>query len=683
MHAATPLHGAAVPGRRILADANETIAAALKNNIAATAGASLFLYVIVAVLQQSDAELILPSSVFDLGGLLGNVKDGIPGGAVVAPLLQVKIPLALFYTLGPVALLLFHAAMVLNPVTLATAATPVRWLAIWLAPVALALIRWRFAPYVSARPEPPPVGRAMEALQTVALACDTGIVMIALLLGAADAMHQRHRLTRMRSIMARACRHAAMIWLVIVLGAGALSWLLTAKPGEDAPAIVWVCVPASLLLLGWLTEGRLVHRPAGLVRRWPGLRSPIVMEDFDLAGRTWLLAIFAGLAALPSFARALDLSGQSLVARAPSDALIQTLLTPDKSATKWKGNDKNGDNEWVATTSHRIADARTVAWRAEGRGIRLARWNFPGGRFDRATMALIGLRGANLERASLDFVNMIDGDLSGARMVGASLRSALLDGADLTATRVQGANFSKASLTGAKLIGANPSIGPRQPVPGVIRVANDQSDANETTPCDPAKWPVELRTDFSGANLSGANITSADLTCANLSGVTMNGQTDVTKTILTGADLTGADLTDATLSGARFENAKARFVTMTTGTKLDQTNLQDADLQHASLRGVIFKDALNVNSVKFQYADVRCAVFPADFTGAHLDNAIITGARLAQGKDGTPGRLLVNAKLLTAKQSLRLSPPGQDDLATLSAECRAAINAASSSPAKP
>src|SRR4029077_7053453 len=136
---------------------------------AAAASASLFLYVIVAVLQQSDADLILPSSVFDLGGLLGNVKEGILGGAFVAPLLQVKIPLALFYTLGPVVLLVFHAAVVLDPATLAVASPPVRWLAIWAAPAALALIPWGFAPYVSARPDPPPVGRAMEALQTVAL----------------------------------------------------------------------------------------------------------------------------------------------------------------------------------------------------------------------------------------------------------------------------------------------------------------------------------------------------------------------------------------------------------------------------------------------------------------------------------------------------------------------------------
>src|SRR4029077_17526588 len=108
MSSAAALPGETAPRSQLLAD-NKDAVATLKNNSAAAASASLFLYVIVAVLQQSDADLILPSSVFDLGGLLGNVKEGILGGAFVAPLLQVKIPLALFYTLGPVVLLVFHA----------------------------------------------------------------------------------------------------------------------------------------------------------------------------------------------------------------------------------------------------------------------------------------------------------------------------------------------------------------------------------------------------------------------------------------------------------------------------------------------------------------------------------------------------------------------------------------------
>jgi hypothetical protein len=130
MSSAAALPGETAPRSQLLAD-NKDAVATLKNNAAAAASASLFLYVIVAVLQQSDADLILPSSVFDLGGLLGNVKEGIPGGAFVAPLLQVKIPLALFYTLGPVVLLVFHAAVVLDRPRLLSPRPRVRWLAIW------------------------------------------------------------------------------------------------------------------------------------------------------------------------------------------------------------------------------------------------------------------------------------------------------------------------------------------------------------------------------------------------------------------------------------------------------------------------------------------------------------------------------------------------------------------------
>jgi hypothetical protein len=62
-------------------------------------------------IKQSDAELILPSSRFDLGGLVDRFKAGIPGGAFITPVLQVQIPLYLFYTVAPVALLALHAVM--------------------------------------------------------------------------------------------------------------------------------------------------------------------------------------------------------------------------------------------------------------------------------------------------------------------------------------------------------------------------------------------------------------------------------------------------------------------------------------------------------------------------------------------------------------------------------------------
>jgi hypothetical protein len=151
-------------------------------NFSLGAAVLLFAYVGLAVLKQSDAELILPSSRFDLGGLLEKFKEGVPGGAFVTPLLQIEIPLKIFYTVGPVGLLILHAAIVLQPHLLTRAAVPLRILAIWLPPLVLGLIRWRFAPFVSSRPQPPPpTAIALEALQIIALAADIAVTAVAIL----------------------------------------------------------------------------------------------------------------------------------------------------------------------------------------------------------------------------------------------------------------------------------------------------------------------------------------------------------------------------------------------------------------------------------------------------------------------------------------------------------------------
>ena len=200
-----------------MADESESLQSAVKANLSAAVAVALFLYVILAVLKQSDTELILPSSTFDLGGLLEKVKDGIPGGTFITPIFQIKIPLTLFYTLGPIGLVIVHSALVLDRRALANATAPLRFLAVWTPPLALALMRWRFAPYVAARPEPPPVGLAIEKLQTLALAFDTVVVVVAILRRALDRGGAKDRGVRFRGLLARGCRHGATVWLIILL----------------------------------------------------------------------------------------------------------------------------------------------------------------------------------------------------------------------------------------------------------------------------------------------------------------------------------------------------------------------------------------------------------------------------------------------------------------------------------
>ena len=378
---------------------NGSLATAVKANLSAAAATAVFLYVIVGVLQQSDAELVLPGSAFDLGGLLKEVKEGIPGGSFIAPILQVKIPLTLFYTLGPIGLLAVHAAVVLDRRALAAAIVPLRFAAIWTPPVTLALIRWRFAPYVLARPDPSPVGLAMEALQTVALALDAAVVATSLLRRPLDLWGATDRAVRLRAVLARGCRHGATVALIMLLLPD-LPGLVSGHAPIGAVVITKFALVAALVL-PWLAEGGL-FRVVQQGLRVGRYRSQVVMEDLTMIGRAGLLAAFIGIAALPGFARGMDLDGASLVAKTPADKLVDTLLSDEKTHPDWRpGSDRR--KVWRDDTVLRVADARLVAWRSDGRGIGLARWKFPDGHFDRATMALIRMGEAEIQRASFDW----------------------------------------------------------------------------------------------------------------------------------------------------------------------------------------------------------------------------------------------------------------------------------------
>jgi hypothetical protein len=286
--------------------------------------------------------------------------------------------LTLFYTLGPVGLLVVHAAVVLDRRALATAVAPIRFLAIWAPPTTLALIRWRFAPYVGARPDPTPIGLAMEALQTVALALDAAVVAAALLRRPLDIWGATDRAVRLRAVLARGCRHGVTVSLIILLL-------------RDVPQLIsgWAVIGSATiakfalavaLLLPWLAEGGLFRASRqGLRVRW--YRSQVVMEDLNMIGRAGLLAAFIGLAALPSFARVLDLSGASLVAKTPVETLVETLLAGVLSESRMQGNpraDEKTEPNWLSSSADRelwrnhtvlrVADARLVAWRSDGPG---------------------------------------------------------------------------------------------------------------------------------------------------------------------------------------------------------------------------------------------------------------------------------------------------------------------------
>ena len=139
----------------------------------------IVLYVAIAALNQSDAELVLPFSKFDLGIVLEQFKEGIPGGAFVAPILKIQVPLSIFYVFAPIVILLLHAYVVWRRDPLDAAPTLLRLLAIWSPPVTIAIMRWRFTPFVFSRPTPPIVGEGILLLHAVALILDGAVVAVA------------------------------------------------------------------------------------------------------------------------------------------------------------------------------------------------------------------------------------------------------------------------------------------------------------------------------------------------------------------------------------------------------------------------------------------------------------------------------------------------------------------------
>lgn len=496
----------------------------------------VFAYVAIAVLKQSDAELILPSSTFDLGGLLDKFKDGIPGGAFVAPVLQIKLPLYMFYTLGPLLLLALHAVIVFRPKLLSDAAPPLRFAAIWLPPLTIALIIWRFSSYVAARPEPSLAGFAMEVLQRFALAADFALVIFALIHALGDRPSDLPGASGGRTAaILRAGRYAGIIWLIGLLP-------------SDVVRMTWPIVAALLAI--WLYEGWFVGAQARTIAARPWYRPLFIKEDLDMQGRLLIAAIFLGLTAFPALGRGLDLSGENLVARAPTETMMAALVVAQKS-------DAEG-----------LAKARQNAWVHYGRGINLDKWRFERAKFDRAEMAHIRLRDAKLNSASLEYSNLIRADLIGANLSGASLRYS--DMQEAVASSL--ANTEPAKLQIAQASG--------EPKPA----------SAEAKPVDDPCKGVTLRdrTDLSKADFSGANLTGADLRCSILRGIKMDSKTILTGARLDGANLCAANLASVDLSGvvgattAIFAHSDVRWAIL-------PDDLSWSQLQQAIIRGMKHK----------------------------------------------------------------------------------------------
>jgi uncharacterized protein YjbI with pentapeptide repeats len=178
----------------------------------------------------------------------------------------------------------------------------------------------------------------------------------------------------------------------------------------------------------------------------------------------------------------------------------------------------------------------------------------------------------------LDWLSLVDIDLTGARFpgcrgVGAVLSGATLYEAELREALFIGANFAGSNLRGADLVQA------------------DLTNANLS------------RADLSRANLDGANLDDAWLVDAVLDGAYLRGAT------FTRANFTEARLRRAMLTGARLEGADL------TGARLTRANLAGADLTNADLTsadltGVDLSD-VNVEKATWSKVDPPVTDWPA------------------------------------------------------------------------
>ena len=160
------------------------------------------------------------------------------------------------------------------------------------------------------------------------------------------------------------------------------------------------------------------------------------------------------------------------------------------------------------------------------------------------------LRCADLARANLSGLSLIQDDLTGANLRKANLSGADLGQATLSHAQLQGAKMAKVDLTQGTLIGTN------------FSGANARSAkfGQATMTGANLSKAILISADFGEATISKANFTKANLTKASFTAATANG-TNFKK-----ANLTDAEFTSATLTGAHFNGAKLAGVDFTGAT---------------------------------------------------------------------------------------------------------------------
>ncbi len=254
---------------------------------------------------------------------------------------------------------------------------------------------------------------------------------------------------------------------------------------------------------------------------------------------------------------------------------------------------------------------------------------------DQVNLAGIGLKGANLNAASLpgsiwrakgedDHWDTFDdaiADLNDAQMKAANLTGANLSRVPMNRINLMRSNLNHANLSNTSLNDANLSS-------AQLVGANLQN-------------AVLVNASLTGANLGAANLSDANLYTARLSRVSALG-TKLQSANLAKSDWQGADLSSSDLSGANLSNADLSMTRLSStnlsGVQMQNINLRNADLRLADLRGANLAHADFQGAILFSAKQAQSDQFiaaPPEYT----QSALVKGVDFSKVKNLAPNQI--------------------------------------------
>jgi uncharacterized protein YjbI with pentapeptide repeats len=549
----------------------------------------LLFYIAVTVAGHADTDLIRPDTQVSLEAAAQKVS--LPSGWIFTPFLGLKLPIFWFYVLAPVLVLALHFELLNVRAAGEWWDTALLLAGNLLAPLALFLLLWKFAPY--GRSRPPDLSGIQAAVllsfaHAGALIADSALLIYASLETSAkfpEGMPARVAMRRRMGLALMAARNAGL------LGMTALALAAVVKAIADLPEVpkdivrrffgisdMTLVIAIAVMLAGAITAAPALMR---YVRRLAGIPPRIGQTDTlkEAAPMPIFFSLFVALlvgVALPDVGRALNLTGAKLTAAEPSDIIVAAVMatTNGRDVAVEGGDNKKSVEERAREAWDR---ARARVWQYFGRGLDYSHWRFNGGSFDGASMSLVHLVAADLSDASF-----IRAELTGAWLIGARLDRTVLADANLSFADLSCVNAAVCDL------GAQGQIilaqAERPNPPATTQASPAATAARDGLACRQAKTGPKL----DNANLTGARLNKANLSNASLRGATIVGVKDAAELDLTNACLCGANLRDTDLSSAKLAGASLRAADLT-GAKLPR-DLHEIDLEGANLKGTQFTD---------------------------------------------------------------------------------------------